>query len=144
MPSPHGVGPGGSRLVASSRAARIHGSWRGSGGAGSGAVSRRNRSIAAATAAASSGEAPGATISSLGRRFMAPGYRRRPVSGLPVLSHDAVLRAVSPADAIARVREAFLRHHAGDWVMPSKVYLESPGLGDFRAMPARGDGLALL
>jgi ornithine cyclodeaminase/alanine dehydrogenase-like protein (mu-crystallin family) len=28
--------------------------------------------------------------------------------------------------------------------MPSKVYLESPGFGDFRAMPARGDGLAIL
>ena len=28
--------------------------------------------------------------------------------------------------------------------MPAKVYLESPGRGDFRAMPARGDGLALL
>jgi ornithine cyclodeaminase/alanine dehydrogenase-like protein (mu-crystallin family) len=72
------------------------------------------------------------------------GYRRRLVSGLPVLSYDAVLEAVSPADAIARVREGFLRHHAGEWAMPSKVYLESPGLGDFRAMPARGDGLALL
>ncbi len=66
------------------------------------------------------------------------------MADLPVLSHDAVLAAVSPAAAIERVREGFLRHHAGDWVMPSKVYLESPGLGDFRAMPARGDGLALL
>ena len=28
--------------------------------------------------------------------------------------------------------------------MPPKVYLESPGHGDFRAMPARGDGLAML
>jgi ornithine cyclodeaminase/alanine dehydrogenase-like protein (mu-crystallin family) len=28
--------------------------------------------------------------------------------------------------------------------MPAKVYLESPPFGDFRAMPARGDGLALL
>ena len=28
--------------------------------------------------------------------------------------------------------------------MPPKVYLESPPFGDFRAMPARGDGLALL
>jgi alanine dehydrogenase len=72
------------------------------------------------------------------------GYRRPIVADLPVLSHDAVLAAVSPAAAIERVREGFLRHHAGDWVMPSKVYLESPGLGDFRAMPALGDGLALL
>ena len=28
--------------------------------------------------------------------------------------------------------------------MPAKVYLDSPPNGDFRAMPARGDGLALL
>ncbi len=42
------------------------------------------------------------------------------------------------------MREAFLRFRAGDWVMPAKVYLQSPPYGDFRAMPARGDGLALL
>jgi alanine dehydrogenase len=63
---------------------------------------------------------------------------------IPVLSHDAVLAAVSPREAIERVREALLRHHAGDWVMPAKVYLESPPYGDFRAMPARGGGLALV
>jgi ornithine cyclodeaminase/alanine dehydrogenase-like protein (mu-crystallin family) len=63
---------------------------------------------------------------------------------LAVLDHDAVLAAVSPGEAIEAVREAFLRHRAGDYVMPSKVYLESPGYGDFRAMPARGDGLAIL
>ncbi len=63
---------------------------------------------------------------------------------LPVLDHDSVLAAVSPAEAIAHVREALLRHYAGDWVMPAKIYLESPPFGDFRAMPARGDGLALL
>jgi alanine dehydrogenase len=28
--------------------------------------------------------------------------------------------------------------------MPAKVYLDSPPFGDFRAMPARGDGLALI
>jgi alanine dehydrogenase len=61
-----------------------------------------------------------------------------------VLDHDAVLKAVSPADAIERVRTGLLRFHAGDWVMPPKVYVESPPFGDFRAMPARGDGLALL
>ncbi len=63
---------------------------------------------------------------------------------IPVLSHDAVLAAVSPAAAIERVREAFVRHHRGDWVMPAKVYLESPPHGDFRAMPARGGDLAML
>ena len=67
-----------------------------------------------------------------------------PVSAIPVLSHDAVLAAVSPEQAIARTRAAFVRHHAREWSMPPKVYLESPGHGDFRAMPARGDGLAML
>ena len=43
-----------------------------------------------------------------------------------------------------RVGEAFLRYHAGEWTMPAKVYLQSPPHGDFRAMPARGDELALL
>ncbi len=63
---------------------------------------------------------------------------------LPVLDHGAVLTAVSPASAIERVRAAFLRFAAGEWTMPAKVYLDSPPFGDFRAMPARGDGLALL
>jgi len=61
-----------------------------------------------------------------------------------VLDHEAVLQAVSPSVAIERVREALLRFHAGEWEMPAKVYLESPPFGDFRAMPARGDGIALL
>jgi alanine dehydrogenase len=61
-----------------------------------------------------------------------------------VLDHDAVLQAVSPAQAIERVREAFGHHHAGEWTMPSKVYLTSPPHGDFRAMPARGGRLAML
>jgi ornithine cyclodeaminase/alanine dehydrogenase-like protein (mu-crystallin family) len=51
---------------------------------------------------------------------------------------------VAPGDAIARVHDAFLRFHAGDWVMPAKIYLQSPPFGDFRAMPARGGGMALL
>ena len=63
---------------------------------------------------------------------------------LPVLDHDAVLAAVSPAAAIHHVHDAFLRFHANEWSMPAKVYLPSPPFGDFRAMPARGDGLALL
>jgi alanine dehydrogenase len=66
------------------------------------------------------------------------------VTAIPVLSHDAVLAAVSPEQAIDRTRAAFARHHTGEWAMPPKVYLESPGHGDFRAMPARGDGLAML
>jgi alanine dehydrogenase len=61
-----------------------------------------------------------------------------------VLDHDAVLEAVTPEKAIAYVREAFLAHRRGEWVMPAKVYLDSPPHGDFRAMPALGNGLALL
>jgi ornithine cyclodeaminase/alanine dehydrogenase-like protein (mu-crystallin family) len=66
------------------------------------------------------------------------------VPDLAVLDHDAVLHAVSPEAAIDRVRDGFLRFHAGEWAMPAKVYLQSPPYGDFRAMPARGSGLALL
>jgi alanine dehydrogenase len=66
------------------------------------------------------------------------------VTDLPVLDHDAVLGAVSPRVAIDRVRDGLLRFHAGHWAMPAKVYLQSPPFGDFRAMPARGDGFALL
>ncbi len=104
-----------------------------------------NRSSAATTAAASSSEAVGATIVSFGRRFTRSlSVSSRFVSELPVLDHDAVLKAVSPKVAIERVREGLLRFHAGEWEMPPKVYLESPPFGDFRAMPARGNGLALL
>jgi ornithine cyclodeaminase/alanine dehydrogenase-like protein (mu-crystallin family) len=66
------------------------------------------------------------------------------VSEIPVLDANAVLSAVSPAAAIERTRLAFERHAAGEWAMPPKVYLDSPPNGDFRAMPARGDGFALL
>jgi ornithine cyclodeaminase/alanine dehydrogenase-like protein (mu-crystallin family) len=62
---------------------------------------------------------------------------------IPVIGSAAILAAVPPAEAIARTRAAFERHARGDWSMPPKVYLESPP-GDFRAMPARGDGLALV
>jgi alanine dehydrogenase len=62
---------------------------------------------------------------------------------IPVISGEAVLAAVTPEKAIERTREAFERHARGEWVMPAKVYLDSPP-GDFRAMPARGSGVALL
>jgi alanine dehydrogenase len=63
---------------------------------------------------------------------------------IPVISGEAVLAAVEPATAVERTRHAFERYAAGEWQMPPKVYLDSPPHGDFRAMPARGDGLALL
>jgi ornithine cyclodeaminase/alanine dehydrogenase-like protein (mu-crystallin family) len=66
------------------------------------------------------------------------------VPQLPILSRDDVFAAVDAATAIERVREAFVKHRRGEWVMPSKVYLDSPPYGDFRAMPARGGDLAML
>ena len=61
-----------------------------------------------------------------------------------MIDAEAVFAAVSPVDAVERTRLAFLRHHAGAWVMPAKTYVEAPPHGDFRAMPARGEGLAIL
>jgi ornithine cyclodeaminase/alanine dehydrogenase-like protein (mu-crystallin family) len=66
------------------------------------------------------------------------------VSGVSTIDAEAVFDAVSPADAVEQTRMAFLRHHAGEWVMPAKTYVDAPPHGDFRAMPARGDGLAIL
>jgi ornithine cyclodeaminase/alanine dehydrogenase-like protein (mu-crystallin family) len=66
------------------------------------------------------------------------------MADLAFLDADYVFRAVGVEEAIERVREAFVRHRRGEWVMPSKVYLESPPYGDFRAMPARGGDLAML
>jgi alanine dehydrogenase len=63
---------------------------------------------------------------------------------IPVLSRESVLAAVAVPEAIDRVRDAFVRHRRGEWVMPAKVYLDSPPYGDFRAMPARGGELAML
>lgn len=63
---------------------------------------------------------------------------------VPVFDADSVLAAVPATEAIARTRTAFERHATGDWVMPAKVYLDAPPAGDFRAMPARGEGLATL
>ena len=63
---------------------------------------------------------------------------------VPVLDGEAVAAAIDPSLAIERVRTAFERHATGEWAMPSKVYLDAPPNGDFRAMPARGEGFASL
>jgi alanine dehydrogenase len=80
--------------------------------------------------------------------YPALGGRRRLISPavatIPVLDADAVLESVGAAEAIDLVRLAFERHAESEWEMPAKVYLDSPPNGDFRAMPARGDGFALL
>lgn len=129
---------------------------------GAGAVSAMKRLIAAETAAASSGVAVLACISIRGlggRRLPFDSIAGTLVQGrvgagrvtlphverasIPVIPAEAVLAAVSPEDALVRTRHAFERYQEGAWTMPSKVYLDSPP-GDFRAMPARGDGFALL
>lgn len=61
-----------------------------------------------------------------------------------VIDYDRVLAAVSPGAAVDLVRAGFLAHARGEVVMPAKVYLPCPPDGDFRAMPARGNELAIL
>ena len=61
-----------------------------------------------------------------------------------MFTHDEVLQAVSPLEAIRHVREGFVEYAGGEWVMPPKVYLDASPNGDFRAMPAMGAGLAIL
>src|SRR5258705_317706 len=82
-----------------------------------------------------SGEARGGAIVGCGRRWPIGGGGTAPgrMPEVPVLDHGAVLAAVSPVAAIEGVREALVRHRAGEWSMPRKVYLESPPWGDFRA-----------
>jgi alanine dehydrogenase len=63
---------------------------------------------------------------------------------IPVISGEAVFEAIDAHTAVGRTRIAFQRHARGEWTMPAKVYLDSQPHGDFRAMPALGDGLALL
>ena len=62
----------------------------------------------------------------------------------PVFRGADVERAVTPHDAYDAVRAAFEAHARGTWSMPSKVYVTNYPAGDFRAMPAIGDGHALL
>jgi alanine dehydrogenase len=63
---------------------------------------------------------------------------------VPFLGRDNVYAALDPASALEAVREAFVNHARGEWLMPSKVYVPAPPDGDFRAMPARGGGYAVL
>lgn len=73
-----------------------------------------------------------------------PRPRVRALSDVRSYSYEEVLDAITPAAAIEAVHEGFVRHYSGEWVMPPKVYLETPPNGDFRAMPALGNGLAIL
>ncbi len=66
------------------------------------------------------------------------------VPEIPVFSQESVFAAITPEEAIERVRDGFVEYAHGEWQMPPKVYLDAPPDGDFRAMPARGNGLAIL
>lgn len=63
---------------------------------------------------------------------------------VPAFRAADVERAVSPHEAYDAVRGAFEAHARGLWSMPAKVYVSNYPAGDFRAMPAIGDGHALL
>jgi alanine dehydrogenase len=63
---------------------------------------------------------------------------------LLVFPQETVLRAIDPAEAIERVRDGFVEYAGNEWQMPPKVYLDASPNGDFRAMPAKGAGLAIL
>jgi ornithine cyclodeaminase/alanine dehydrogenase-like protein (mu-crystallin family) len=66
------------------------------------------------------------------------------MTGVPVFTAEQVELAVSPVRALEAVRDAFIAHARGEWLMPSKVYVTNYPAGDFRAMPALGGGFALL
>lgn len=66
------------------------------------------------------------------------------MTSVRLIDHEAVLSAIAPARAIEAVREGFVRYAHGEWKMPAKIYLDAPPHGDFRAMPALGDGLAIV
>jgi ornithine cyclodeaminase/alanine dehydrogenase-like protein (mu-crystallin family) len=61
-----------------------------------------------------------------------------------VFPQEAVLQAIEPAEAIERVRDGFVEYAGSEWQMPPKTYLDASPYGDFRAMPAKGAGLAIL
>jgi ornithine cyclodeaminase/alanine dehydrogenase-like protein (mu-crystallin family) len=66
------------------------------------------------------------------------------VPNVPLLTARDVEAAVSPAEAVEAVRDAFVAFARGEWTMPPKVYVTNYPAGDFRAMPALGGGFALL
>ncbi|MDQ3587679.1 MAG: ornithine cyclodeaminase family protein [Actinomycetota bacterium] len=62
-----------------------------------------------------------------------------------VFDQATVLEGLPPLEAIDRVRRGFEEYGSGRWAMPPKTYLDADAPGaDFRAMPARGGGLAIL
>jgi alanine dehydrogenase len=66
------------------------------------------------------------------------------MADLLVFPQETVLRAIEPHEAIERVRDGFVEYAGNEWQMPPKVYLDASPHGDFRAMPAKGAGIAIL
>ena len=66
------------------------------------------------------------------------------MADLLVFPQEMVLSAIEPEDAIERVRHGFVEYAGNEWQMPPKLYLDASPNGDFRAMPAKGAGLAIL
>jgi len=66
------------------------------------------------------------------------------MAAVPFFSGADVERAVSPQEAYDAVKAAFIAHARGEWTMEPKLYVTGHPAGDFRAMPAVGDGHALL
>ena len=61
----------------------------------------------------------------------------KPVSQLPYITDDNILRVISPKLAIEITEHAFIDFETAESVMPNKTYLDLPKFnGDFRAMPA--------
>jgi alanine dehydrogenase len=63
---------------------------------------------------------------------------------VPFFTAADVEAAVPPEAALEAVRAAFIAYSRGEWSMPPKVYVPAYPAGDFRAMPALGNGHALL
>ena len=63
---------------------------------------------------------------------------------VPFFSGADVERAVTPHAAYDAVKAAFIAHAQGTWTMQPKIYVSGSEHGDFRAMPALGDGHAVL
>ncbi len=66
------------------------------------------------------------------------------MADLLVFPQETVLRAIDPGEAIERVRDGFVEYAGSEWQMPPKTYLDASPNGDFRAMTAKGAGLAIL
>jgi ornithine cyclodeaminase/alanine dehydrogenase-like protein (mu-crystallin family) len=63
---------------------------------------------------------------------------------VPFFSAADVEAAVPPEVAYEAVRAGFVAYARGEWTMQPKLYVTNYPAGDFRAMPALGDGHALL